>query len=76
MSKFQYETDLYEPVRDYLTADTSEIWVDSSEAYARVRDYLTANAPRLTKSCHNYEGAEPLFQKFAFRIMGLNRLKD
>jgi ribonuclease E len=59
------EADLVErAVRDYLSADTSEIWVDSSEAYARVRDYLAANAPRLTKSCHIYEGAEPLFKKF------------
>jgi len=59
------EADLVErAVRDYLTADTSEIWIDSPDAYARVSDYLTHNAPGLVESCHLHEEGEPLFHRF------------
>jgi ribonuclease E len=59
------EADLVErAVRDYLTADTAEIWVDSPDAFMRVRDYLTHNAPALVASCHLHEGSEPLFHRY------------
>jgi ribonuclease E len=51
-------------LRDHLTADTSEVWVDSAEAHERAVEFIRENVPALVGSCRRYEEAEPLFHHF------------
>jgi ribonuclease E len=51
-------------LRDHLTADTSEVWVDSPEAHGGAVEFIEQNVPGLAGSCRLYDDAEPLFHRF------------
>ena len=51
-------------LRDRLSADTSEVWVDSPEAYEGAVAFIEQNVPVLAGSCRLYDEAEPMFHRF------------
>lgn len=52
-------------VRDYLDDSFAEFVVDQKDAYRRACDLLSYTSPDLVQRVRLYEGAQPLFQKYA-----------
>ncbi len=51
-------------LRDYLTADVSEILVDSKEAYKKVKDFLKIISPRQSKVVRLFRKRQPIFSLY------------
>ncbi len=50
-------------IRDYLTSDIDEIWIDNKEVFERATKWFKAVMPTKTKLLKLYDGAGPLFSK-------------
>jgi len=55
---------VHRALRDFLTSDVSEIWIDSPVAYARAREFIARFAPAFRDACRLYDLPEPLFHHF------------
>ena len=51
-------------IRDYLTADVSEILIDDDPAYKEAREFVRIVAPKQIKIVKQHKGAKPIFTKF------------
>ena len=51
-------------LRDYLTPEIDEIWVDDLETFRKMRAYMKAVAPRNIKMLKQYKEKAPLFESF------------
>ena len=51
-------------IRDHLTADIKEVWVDSEETYERAQAFARDVMPTRAKILKLYTGERPLFNKF------------
>ena len=51
-------------LRDYLTPDIDEIWVDDQETFRKMRAYLKAVAPRHLRMMKHYKEKTPIFDSF------------
>ena len=51
-------------LRDYLTLDTTEVMVDTPEAYEAASAWFSAVMPRSSKVLTHYEGGIPLFDAY------------
>jgi ribonuclease E len=51
-------------LRDYLTPEIDEIWVDDQETFRRIRSYLKAVAPRHIRMLKHYKEKTPIFDSF------------
>jgi len=51
-------------LRDYLTPEITEIWVDDPETYKIMRGYLKAIAPRSVDMIKLYKEKTPIFDKY------------
>lgn len=52
-------------LRDYLTLEIDEIWVDEVEAFRKMRAYLKAVAPRHLRILKQYKDKIPIFERNA-----------
>ena len=52
-------------VRDYLSDDVTEVYLDSREAYSRICDLLAYSSPEMVDRIKLYEGSEEIFSHFA-----------
>jgi ribonuclease E len=50
-------------IRDYLTSDIDEIWIDNEEVFERATKWFKAVMPTKSKLLKLYDGAGPLFSK-------------
>jgi ribonuclease E len=51
-------------IRDYLTPDIEEVWIDSEETYERALAFVRDVMPNRAKTLKLYTGERPLFNKF------------
>jgi ribonuclease E len=51
-------------LRDYLTPEIDEIWVDDQETFRKMRSYLKAVAPRHLRMMKHYKEKTPIFDSF------------
>lgn len=51
-------------LRDYLTQEIEEIFVDDTDTFRKMRAYMRAVAPRNVKLIANYKEKTPLFERF------------
>jgi ribonuclease E len=51
-------------LRDYLTPEIDEIWVDDQETVRKMRAYLKAVAPRHLRMLKHYKEKIPIFDRF------------
>ena len=51
-------------LRDYLTPEIDEIWVDAQETFRKMRAYLKAVAPRHLRMLKHYKEKIPIFDRF------------
>jgi ribonuclease E len=51
-------------LRDYLTPEIDEIWVDDQETFRKMRSYLKAVAPRHLRMMKHYKEKTPIFDRF------------
>lgn len=51
-------------LRDYLTPEIDEIWVDDQETFRKMRAYLKAVAPRHLRIMKHYKEKTPIFDRF------------
>ncbi len=51
-------------LRDYLTPEIDEIWVDDHETFRKMRAYLKAVAPRHLRMMKHYKEKTPIFDSF------------
>ena len=51
-------------LRDYLTPEIDEIWVDDQETFRKMRAYLKAVAPRHLRMMKHYKEKTPIFDSF------------
>lgn len=51
-------------IRDHLSADISEVWIDSKETYDRALEFVRDVMPGRAKTLRLYTGDRPLFNKF------------
>ena len=51
-------------LRDYLTPEIDEIWVDDQETFRKMRAYLKAVAPRHLRMIKHYKEKTPIFDSF------------
>jgi ribonuclease E len=51
-------------IRDYLTSDIDEVWVDSAEVYEQALEFMRDVMPTRAKILKLYSGDRPLFSKF------------
>ena len=51
-------------LRDYLTPEIDEIWVDDQETFRKMRAYLKAVAPRHLRMLKHYKEKTPIFDRF------------
>ena len=68
-------------VRDYLSPDVSEVFIDSREAHSRICDLLAYSSPELVPRVQLYQGQEEIFsyyhiaeevEQIGKRIVGLS----
>jgi ribonuclease E len=52
-------------IRDIFTAEVDSISIDEPAAYERAKEFLQIVMPRYVSRLQNYEGKEPLFQKYS-----------
>ena len=51
-------------LRDYLTLEIDEIWVDEVETFRKMRAYLKAVAPRHLRILKQYKDKVPIFERY------------
>jgi ribonuclease E len=51
-------------IRDHLSADISEVWIDSKETYDKALEFVKDVMPGRAKTLRLYTGDRPLFNKF------------
>ncbi len=51
-------------IRDHLTSDISEVWIDSKETYEKALAFVRDVMPSRAKTLRLYTGDRPLFNKF------------
>ncbi len=51
-------------IRDHLTSDISEVWIDSNETYEKALAFVRDVMPSRAKTLRLYTGDRPLFNKF------------
>jgi ribonuclease E len=51
-------------IRDHLSADISEVWIDSKETFDKALDFVRDVMPGRAKTLRLYTGDRPLFNKF------------
>ncbi|HKQ62106.1 MAG TPA: Rne/Rng family ribonuclease, partial [Candidatus Polarisedimenticolaceae bacterium] len=51
-------------IRDHLTPDTDEVWIDSRETYERALEFMTDVMPTKAKTLRLYTDDRPLFNRF------------
>ncbi|MBF0201855.1 MAG: Rne/Rng family ribonuclease [Desulfamplus sp.] len=51
-------------LRDYFTADVSEILIDDVDVYKEVKDFIKIIAPKQQKIVKLYKGEKPIFTKY------------
>jgi len=51
-------------IRDHLTPDISEVWIDSPETYEKALEFVHDVMPNRAKSLKLYTGDRPIFNKF------------
>ena len=51
-------------IRDFLTPDVDEVWIDSSETYETALRFVTDVMPNRARTIKLYTGDRPLFNKF------------
>jgi len=51
-------------IRDHLTPDIGEVWIDSSETYEKALDFVRDVMPNRAKTIKLYTGERPLFNKY------------
>jgi ribonuclease G len=56
---------LYRILRDYLSKDVNELFIDDPEVYAKALDLVKILAPSLKSRIHLYQGEVSLFDSFA-----------
>jgi len=61
-------------VRDYLSADVDEFFLDDRDAFSRVRDLLSFISPELESRVKLYEGRDDIFTHFGIEAE-LNKLQ-
>ena len=51
-------------IRDHLSSDISEVWIDSQETYDEALEFVRAVMPNRAKTLRLYTGNRPLFNKY------------
>ena len=51
-------------IRDYLTTDIEEVWIDREETYERAMRFMRDVMPTRAKILRLYDGERPLFNRF------------
>ncbi len=51
-------------IRDHLTSDIGEVWIDSEEVHGRALEFVKSVMPTRAKTLKLYKGDRPLFNKF------------
>jgi ribonuclease E len=51
-------------IRDHLTPDIREVWIDSEETYKHTMGFMRDVMPNKTKTLRLYSGERPLFNKY------------
>jgi ribonuclease E len=51
-------------IRDHLSADISEVWIDSKDTYDKALEFVRDVMPGRAKTLRLYTGDRPLFNKF------------
>ena len=51
-------------IRDYFTADVSEILIDDETVYQEVKDFINIISPKHLKIVKHYTGEQPIFAKY------------
>ena len=51
-------------IRDILTTDVDNIYIDSEAAHGQAKEFLDLVMPKFADRLHLYEGTEPLFHKY------------
>jgi len=51
-------------IRDHLSADIAEVWIDSQETYDKALAFVRDVVPGRAKILRLYTGDRPLFNKF------------
>jgi ribonuclease G len=52
-------------IRDFFTADTEQVVIDSAKDHRRIIDFVRHFMPRLKSKTVLYSGTEPLFERYA-----------
>jgi len=64
-SRVYREADLViRTIRDHLTPDIGEVWIDSKETFERALDFVKDVMPNRARTLKLYSGERPLFNKF------------
>jgi ribonuclease G len=56
-------------VRDFVTADTQQVLIDSTKEYRRVLDFVRQFMPRLKSAIVRYDGTEPILDHYGVEPM-------
>jgi len=60
-----HEADLViRTMRDHLSSDIDEVWIDSQETYDKTHEFVRRVMPTRAKTLRMYSGARPLFNKY------------
>ena len=51
-------------LRDYFTADVTEILIDDPDVFNEVKEFMKVNAPKQAKIVKHYNGEKPVFTKY------------
>ncbi len=51
-------------MRDYFTADITEILIDSPDTYREVKEFMAMIAPKQKKIVKLFKGEKPIFTKY------------
>lgn len=51
-------------LRDYFTADVTEILIDDPDVFNEVKEFMKINAPKQAKIVKQYKGEKPIFTKY------------
>lgn len=62
-------------IRDYYTADISEILIDDAETFTQIKKFFKAFSPKHTKALKPYKEKRPIFSKYQIEEQ-LERLFD
>ncbi|MFB9327241.1 Rne/Rng family ribonuclease [Paenibacillus aurantiacus] len=54
-------------VRDFLSAETDEIWIDDRRRYAEMEQLVKEMAPAMLPKLKHYRGPEPMFDRYRIK---------